>query len=96
MAEYNNSSVGSACNFATLGNYNSNGQLAVPVPHTTHGTSGAYVVPVFGAGLGYDALTHGNNVGSCSGFFNITKAYGAGAQNCNPQYQKSLCMPKFQ
>jgi hypothetical protein len=89
MSEYNNCTVGSGCSYTTLSHYNSNGQLKVPVPERDQGLSGSYIVPKFG-GLGYNALTHGQ-VGSCSGFFNITDAYGKGANNCNTKYVRSLC-----
>ena len=92
MAEYNNSSPGAACNYATLSHYNSHGTaLNVPVPAQQRGSNGLYVVPDWGLGFGYNALTHGQTVGSCSGFFNITDAYGKNASNCNTQYVKRLC-----
>ncbi len=96
MSEYNNSTVGAACSYATLSHYNSNGQLKVPVPDRTRGVSGAYVVPSYGLGYGYNALTHGQKMGTCSGFFNITNAYGKNANNCNTQYVRTLCNSSYQ
>ena len=95
MAEYNNSSVGSACNYSTLNAYNGKSWGPDVQAAATGGVHGAYVVPSYGPGLGYNVLQHGNTAESCSRFFTITDAYGAGAQNCNPQYQQSLCMPKY-
>ena len=91
MSEYNNSTVqGGACSYATLSHYNnrSSGSMSSPaVPRTT--VSGMYIVPSYGA-PGYSALTHGA-APSCSGFFNITSAYGKNASNCNTQYVQKLC-----
>ena len=95
MSEYNNSTVGAACSYATLNHYNSHSSMAVPVPDRTRGVSGSYVVPNYG-GLGYNALTHGQKVGTCSGFFNITNAYGKNANNCNTQYVRTLCNSSYQ
>ena len=96
MSEYNNSTVGAACSYTTLSNYNSNGQLKVPVPRSTRTVSGMYVVPTYGLGAGYASLTHGQKTGSCSGFFNITNAYGKNANNCNTQYVRTLCNSSYQ
>ena len=85
----------SACNFATLSNYNSNGQLKVPIPSRTRGAIGAQVVPSFGLGYGYDALTHGQ-APTCSGYWNITNAYGKNANNCNTMYVRTLCNSGYQ
>ena len=80
-----------ACNFATLSTYNQLGNPAMisnpSIPLTTG--VGYTVVPAYSA-IGYDALTHGGH-GSCSGFFNITQAYGSNANNCQTQYIKRLC-----
>jgi len=96
MSEYNNSTVGAACSYATLSHYNSNGQLKVPVPNRTKGGSGFYLVPSFGLGAGYNTLQHGEKTGTCSGFFNITNAYGKNANNCNTTYVRSLCNSSYQ
>lgn len=96
MSEYNNSTVGAACSYATLTHYNnSNGQLRVPTDRT-RSTAGYYVVPTYGLGAGYNSLTHGQKMGSCSGFFNITNAYGKNANNCNTQYVRTLCNSSYQ
>jgi hypothetical protein len=82
----------SSCAYTTLNNYNSSaaGTLGQPaVPATT--TSGHYIVPNYSA-IGYSALTHDTNSPSCSGYFNITNAYGASANNCDTQYSQSPCM----
>ena len=87
----------SACNFATLSNYNSNGQLKVPAPARVRGASGAQVVPSYGLGFGYDALTHGQSSAvTCGGHFTITDAYGKGANNCNTMYVRTLCNSGYQ
>jgi hypothetical protein len=83
---------GSSCAYANLSSYNSSvpGSLGSPaVPATT--TSGVYVVPNYSA-IGYSALTHDAAIPSCSGYFNISNAYGADAANCNTQYSQSPCM----
>ncbi len=98
MSEYNNSTVGAACSYATLSHYNNSAGLGggPPVPDRTRGVSGAYVVPSYGLGHGYNALTHGQKMGSCNGFFNITNAYGKNANNCNTQYVRTLCNSSYQ
>lgn len=88
MTEYTNSTGGSACNYNTLCNYNSGGDMA-PMPKNINQTRGKYVVPTYSAPT-YDALTHGG-VGSCSGYFNIKGAYGDGAGKCNQSYVTSIC-----
>jgi hypothetical protein len=93
MSEYSGSQVsGGACAYASLGRYNNQGAAGLmgtpPIPSST--TTGMYVVPAYGM-PGYDALTHGSAQPSCSGFFNITNAYGANAGNCNQQYVRSMC-----
>lgn len=81
-------SGGAACTYASLCNYNNGGQMA-PIPSSTRGAVGKYIVPAFNA-IGYDALTHGGQ-GSCGGYFNIEGAYGANASQCNQKYVTSLC-----
>ena len=96
MTEYNNSTVGAACGYSTLSSYNNSGGLAgIPIPDRVKGVSNYYVVPHYGLGYGYNALTHGQNAGSCSGFFNITNAYGRNANNCNTRYVRTLCNGGF-
>ncbi len=97
MSEVNSSS---ACNYTTLGHYNH--VNAGTMEHARASGSahnigpggqrnmGIYVVPVWGA-PGYDTLTHGNQVGTCSGHFNITQAYGANAASCNTRFVERLC-----
>ena len=89
--EYNNSTVGAACGYSTLSHYNNGGPPGVPVPDYVRGVVGEYVVPSYGLGFGYNALTHGQNAGTCGGFFNITNAYGRNANNCNTRYVRTLC-----
>ena len=83
---------GNSCNYVTLTDYNSSspGMLGQPaVPATT--VTGHYVVPDYKP-ITYDALTHGDgNHYGCSGYFNVTKGYGADAANCNTQYSQSTC-----
>ena len=93
--EYNNSTVGAACGYSTLSHYNNGGPPGVPVPDYVRGVSDRYVVPEYGLGFGYNALTHGQNAGTCSGFFNITNAYGRNANNCNTRYVQTLCNGGF-
>ena len=38
-----------------------------------------------------DTLTHGGKSSGCSGFFNITTAYGKNAANCDQQYAVRPC-----
>lgn len=90
-----NQTVGSACSFATLGNYNNsnpnnnNGMMnQVPAQMNTIKTSGVYIVPDYSA-PGYDALTKGGS--SCSGFLNILDAYGPNANKCSQKYLMKLC-----
>ena len=98
MSEVNSSS---ACNYTTLGHYNN--VNAGTVEHARASSSkdqplgpggqhkqGVYVVPVWGA-PSYDSLTHGNQVGTCSGHFNISQAYGANAGSCNTRFVERLC-----
>jgi hypothetical protein len=92
MSEYSNQTVGSACSFATLNTYNhgmKNGLMnQVPAPMNSLQTSGVYIVPNYTA-PGYDTLTKGGS--SCSGFLNITDAYGKNAQKCSQKYLKKIC-----
>lgn len=93
MSEYNNSAVGSSsCAYSTLSTYNSShaGLMGAPPYAAPVNTTGAYLVPAY-AVAGYNALQHGDTQPSCSGFFNITNAYGKGANNCSTNYVQSLC-----
>ena len=90
--EYSNATVGSACNYASLAHYNKSKAGAmnvVPPQMNTLNTSGFYIVPAYDA-PGYDTLTHGVG-GTCSGFLNITDAYGKNADKCSTQYLKKIC-----
>lgn len=87
-SEYTGSSVkNSSCAYAQLCSYNQGGKMA---PVNPKQTSGVYVVPSYGA-IGYNALTHGQGVPGCGGYFNIKSAYGAGAGSCNTTYTTKLC-----
>ena len=77
---------GSSCAYAPLGNYN--GEYSMGVPAQGSVSSGSYIVPSWGA-IGYDSLT--STVPSCSGYYNITNAYGADAGSCQTTYRTSLC-----
>lgn len=90
--------MGVGCSqYTTLSGYNG-GQCArgirPPVPTTN--VSGFYIVPSYSA-PGYNTLQHGGgddgccNGGSSSSYFQIGKAYGYGAANCNTQYMGSIC-----
>ncbi len=88
-------SVSNGCSYANLQNYNITpqgaGYMNAPaVPNST--MQNVYLVPNFSS-IGYNALTHGLTTPTCSGFFNITNAYGKGANNCNAQYVKQSCNP---
>jgi len=79
---------GSSCSYATLSHYNNGSKgMQPPVPRGT--TSGAYIVPAYGA-PGYGTLMHGA-APSCSGFFNISDAYKSNGGNCNTKFVKKLC-----
>lgn len=82
-----------ACNYADLATYNAmpnsgEAMSGLRVPITT--AVGYTIVPAYGR-ISYDSLTHGKSQPSCSGFFTISSAYGAGANNCQTQYVKRLC-----
>ena len=84
----------SSCSYVNLQNYNSQaaGTLGKPaVSRNASAVSGYYVVPNYSA-IGYNALTHGQQQPSCSGYFDITSAYGAGASQCDQQYSNRTCM----
>ena len=98
MSEQNSFVNGNSCDYTTLGNYNATSQgtmnqaRAQAAPQVGPGgqQQGIYIVPNYGA-PGYDTLTHGRKTPTCSGFFNITSAYGANANNCNTQFVQRLC-----
>ena len=81
---------GASCSYTNLANYNASspGTLGQPsVPPTT--VTGYQIIPQYST-IGYDALTH-NAAPSCSGYFNVTSAYGDNAGNCNTQYYNRPC-----
>lgn len=85
--DFNNyASGGASCAYAPLSQYS--GEYSMGVPFQGKVTSGAYVVPTWGA-ISYDSLT--SKVPSCSGYSDINSAYGANAGNCNTTYRTSLC-----
>lgn len=85
--DYNNFSAGSSsCAYAPLGNYNNNYSMGVAPQGKM--SSGSYIVPAWGA-IGYDSLT--SQVPNCSGYYNITGAYGADAGSCQTTYRTSMC-----
>jgi len=90
MSEYNNTSQGAPCSFASLGNYNADYSLN-GVPAQGRVVSGKFIVPQYNA-IGYDSLT--SPVLSCSGYGNITTAYGKDASSCQTTYRTSLCGTK--
>jgi hypothetical protein len=89
MTEYNNQSSSSpACQYKNLGTYSGSSSTMAALPART--TQGKFVVPGYNA-ISYDTLNHGATVPSCSGYFNIQKAYGSGAGNCSTKYTTALC-----
>lgn len=85
--DHNNySSAGASCAYAALSQYTNDYSLGVPFQGKL--TNGAYLVPTWGA-IGYDSLT--SKIPSCSGYSDITGAYGADAGNCQTTYRTSLC-----
>lgn len=88
MSEYNNSAVGSSgCAYATLQNYNKENSNR-PAMQAAN-VSGKYIVPNYSA-PGYNTLSHGA-VASCSGYFNVSDAYGGNGGSCGTNYVQSLC-----
>lgn len=79
----------SPCSYATLDNYNSTSSMGI---RTQQGTStGSYVVPSYSM-PGYNALTHGGQSPSCTGYFGVTSAYGSDASgNCTRTYTRKTC-----
>ena len=84
----NNCSGVPPCNYSTLGTYvKRTHSIRAPLPA---GTQTGYIVPNYKP-LGYNALSHGQSVPSCSGYFNIYSAYGQGSGSCNTTYSTRLC-----
>ncbi len=76
--------------YALLNNYNSSVPGMMRMPYVNpQVTIGSYIVPNYGS-PGYNTLMHGLSR-SGSGYFDITSAYGAGAQNCNTQFLQRAC-----
>ena len=83
---------GPSCSYVSLSNYNGvqRNARSVGMPHVPASTvSGFYVVPQYGT-IGYNALTHGDSP-SCAGYFDITNAYGKGAENCSTEFKQRMC-----
>ncbi len=76
---------GQSCNYSTLASYNNSG----PSFPKARPTKGVYVVPAF-TQSGYSTLTHDNS-NTCGGYFDISDAYGRGANTCNQKYLVSAC-----
>lgn len=86
-SDYVNYSAGAAaCSYAALGGYNDGYSMNVPPQGKV--TSGSYIVPSWSP-ISYDSLT--NKVPSCSGYADITNAYGKDAARCQTTYRTSLC-----
>lgn len=96
MSEYSGLSVSNGCNYSNLTRYNNltnnaSDTLRQPqVPANVAFTQGKYIVPTFAGAASYNSLVI-NPSGSCSGYGNITNAYGSGSQSCAPMYQTKLC-----
>ena len=80
---------GASCSYSSLGQYT--GDYSMGVPFQGKVVSGSFVVPSWGS-IGIDDLT--NKTPNCSGYFNVTTAYGAGAGNCQTTYTTKLCGSK--
>jgi hypothetical protein len=85
--DYNNyMSGGAACSYAALGNYTADYSLNLAPQGKV--ISGAYIVPTWSP-ITYDSLS--SPAPSCSGYSDITQAYGKGAGSCQTTYRTSLC-----
>lgn len=84
---YSSLGGGGCSSYANLGMYNA-GFRGIRPPVPTTNVSGYYVVPAYSA-PGYQTLTHGPP--TCGPYFDIGKAYGYGAGNCQTQYMGSIC-----
>ena len=84
--EYTGSIAQGMKTYATLGRYYGAGSTMPALK--ANQVNQVQVVPMWG-GISYDALTHGVD---CNGkYFNITNAYGAGANTCSTSYTQRLC-----
>ena len=91
MSEYGNVN-GPSCSYVSLSNYNGvqRNPTSVNMPYVpATNVVGRYIVPDYST-IGYNALTHGSSA-SCGGYFDITGAYGKGAENCNTQFMQRAC-----
>ena len=85
--DFNNYAAGgSSCSYASLGAYNSEYSLGVAPQGKV--ITGQYIVPTWSP-ISYDSLTA--RVPSCSGYADITNAYGKDAGSCQTTYRTSLC-----
>jgi hypothetical protein len=84
--DYNNSSGGAACSYASQGNYTADYSMSVPFQGKL--SKGMYITPSWGS-IGHADLT--NKVPTCSGYFDVNSAYGSNAGNCQTTYRTSLC-----
>ena len=86
-SEYTGQNIQS-CAYAKLATYNKGGGLGPKMVSAT-ATSGQYIVPAYSAS-GYNTLT--SKVPSCSGYRDISNAYGSGSGGaCNQKYVTRLC-----
>lgn len=78
-----------SCGYSSLNNLSSaqSYSLGPNVPASLN--TAKYVVPNYSA-PGYNTLT-GTAAPSCSGYFSITNAYGAGAAQCAQGYSSLAC-----
>jgi hypothetical protein len=87
-SDHYNQGGSAGCNYTILQSYNAPYQMGVP-PQTNKVITGNYIVPSFG-GFGYDSLT--SKVSNCSGYSDITSAYGGDAAGrCQTTYTTTLC-----
>ncbi len=85
-SDYVNQSGSAGCNYTKLQSYNTPYQMGVPFQGKV--VTGRMIVPTWNA-VGYDSLT--SQVSNCSGYNDISSAYGADAGNCQTTYTTSLC-----
>lgn len=86
-SEYNNYvAEGAPCAYAQLSNYTADYSMDVPPQGKV--VTGKYIVPTWNP-ISYDSLTQ--KVPSCSGYSNISDAYGSDAGRCQTTYRTSLC-----
>jgi hypothetical protein len=91
MSEYSGMNTGGAsCSYSSLSNYNSGYAMGVPVEGKV--VTGKYIVPQWAAPSYADWTA---KVPSCSGYADITNAYGADAGKCQTTYRQSICNPKL-